>query len=72
MSEEEPVIELEPKNKGPFQWPVFLALVVAWVVLLILAIELKSSVLRMIWPLFLLILVVYLAVCTFVLLRSRK
>jgi len=72
MPEKDPVIELEPKQKSPFQWPVFLALVIAWIVLLVLAIELKSSMLRMLWPLLLVILVIYLAVCTFSVLHARK
>ena len=72
MPDDDPVIELEPRQKGPFRWPVFLAIVIAWIVLLVLAIELKSSMLRMLWPLLLIILVIYLAVCTFAVLRSRK
>lgn len=72
MSDPDPVIELEPKKKGPFKWPVFLALVAVWIVLLVLAIELKSAMLRRIWPLFLIILVIYLAVCTLLLLRNPR
>jgi hypothetical protein len=72
VHDEDPVIELEPKRGSPFQWPVFLSLIAAWVVILVLAVQLKSNLLRMLWPVLLLILLVYLAVCTFTILRSRK
>jgi hypothetical protein len=70
MRDPEPVIELEPKS--PFRWKVFLAIAFLWGAVLALAVELKSNVLRMVWPALLFVLVLYLAVCTFVLLKRRK
>lgn len=70
MPDPKRVIELEPKN--PFRWTVFSAMLVLWVIVLALAIWLKSSVLRMLLPVILLILVVYLGTCTLLLLKNRK
>lgn len=67
---DDPVIELEPKN--PFSWKVVAAFVVAWLVVLAAMIELKLSVLRLILPLLAVLLVIYLAVCTVLLLKNRR
>lgn len=70
MPNPEPVIELEPKN--PFRWTVLLALVALWAVALGLGIWLKSGLVRMLLPLILIVLVLYLGFCTFYLLKNRK
>ncbi len=66
----DPVIELEPKN--PFRWTVVLGLVALWAVVLVLAIYLKSGVLRLLLPVILVIALGYLAFCTLYLLRHRR
>lgn len=70
MSKRDPVIELEPKN--PFSWKVVAAFVAAWLVVLAAMIELKLTVLRLVLPLLAALLVVYLAVCTVLLLKNRR
>jgi len=70
MSDEKPVIDLEPKN--PFSWRVVVAFLVAWVVVLGLVWWLKSNLLRLLLPVIALLLVVYLGVCTLLLLKNRN
>jgi membrane-bound acyltransferase YfiQ involved in biofilm formation len=70
MSDEKPVIDLEPRN--PFSWRVVVAFVVSWLVVLALALFLKSNLLRLLLPVISLLLVVYLGVCTLLLLKNRN
>lgn len=70
MSEQEPVIELTPKN--PFSWRIFVAFVGAWVVVLGLAYFLKSGMIRILLPLIGLVFLVYVVVCTIYLIKHRK
>lgn len=67
---DEEVIELEPKS--PIRWSVVLSLVVAWCIVLFCALTFKMPLVRILLPLILLILVVYLGFCSFVLLKNRK
>jgi len=70
MSEEEPVIELEPKN--PFSWKVVALFLVAWLVVFGLVYELKSGLIRLLLPLIAIIFLVYLVICTLYLLKNRQ
>lgn len=70
MPKNDPVIDLEPRN--PFSWKIVAAFVVAWLLVLAAMIELKLSVLRLVLPLLAVLLVVYLAVCTVLLLKNRR
>lgn len=70
MPEPRRVIELEPKN--PFRWSVVLGVAVLWLVLLGLGVVLKNRVLLLLWPALLFILVVYLGICTIVLLKNKR
>lgn len=70
MSDLEPVIELEPKN--PFSWRAVVAFVGAWLVVLALALLLKNSILRLLLPVIATLFVVYLGVCTLLLLKNRN
>lgn len=67
---EHPVIELEPRN--PFSWKIVIAFVVAWLVALAAMIQLKLTVLRLLLPLLAVLLVIYLATCTILLLKNRR
>ncbi|HEX9781381.1 MAG TPA: hypothetical protein VGA56_01460 [Opitutaceae bacterium] len=66
----EPLIELEPKS--PFRWTMFLALVLTWIVVLGLAIWLKGGAFRVLLPVILVILIVYLGFCVAHLIRKHK
>jgi membrane-bound acyltransferase YfiQ involved in biofilm formation len=70
MSEQDPVIELTPKN--PFSWKIVIAFVSAWIVVLGLVYFLGSSTIRLLLPLIGLIFLVYLISCTIYLLKNRK
>lgn len=70
MPKRDPVIELEPRN--PFSWKVVAAFLVAWLLVLVAMIELKLTVLRLLLPLLAVFLVIYLAVCTILLLKNRR
>lgn len=70
MPKRDPIIELEPRN--PFSWKVVIAVVVAWLLVLVAMIELKLAVLRLLLPLLALFLLIYLAVCTLLLLKNRR
>ncbi len=70
MPKRDPVIELEPRN--PFSWKVVIAFVVAWLLVLIAMIELKLAVLRLLLPLLAVLLVIYLAACTILILKNRR
>lgn len=70
MSDEKPVIDLEPRS--PFSWRVVVAILGAWLVVLGLAWFLKSNLLRLMLPAIALLLVVYLGVCTLLLLKNRN
>lgn len=70
MSEQEPVIELTPKN--PFSWKIVAAFVGAWIVVLGLVYFLKSGTIRLLLPLIGLIFLIYLVSCTIYLIKNRK
>ena len=70
MSEEDPVIELAPKN--PFSWKMVAMFVVAWAVVFAVVYELKSGVIRLLLPLIAVIFLVYLVICTLYLIKHRK
>lgn len=70
MSEEDPVIELTPKN--PFSWKMVAMFVVAWVVVFAVVYELKSGLIRLLLPLIAVIFLVYLVICTLYLIKHRK
>ncbi|GIL00057.1 MAG: hypothetical protein BroJett029_42650 [Alphaproteobacteria bacterium] len=72
MSEEEPVIELEPKNPNPFSWKIVAVFLVAWVVVFALMYQLKSGMIRLLLPAIALVFLVYLVVCTLYLIKNRK
>lgn len=70
MPKRDPVIELEPRN--PFSWKIVIAFVVAWLIALAAMIQLKLTVLRLLLPLLAVLLVIYLATCTILLLKNRR
>lgn len=70
MKRADPPIELEPKS--PFSWKVVACFLVAWVVALVMVIELRSPMLRILMPVIGVLLVVYLTVCTLLFLKNRK
>ncbi len=70
MPKRDPSIELEPRN--PFSWKVVIAFVVAWLIALVAMIELKLAVLRLLLPLLAVLLVIYLATCTILILKNRR
>ncbi|MBK8858397.1 MAG: hypothetical protein IPN11_12205 [Opitutaceae bacterium] len=70
MSEEDPVIELEPKN--PFSWKIVAMFLVAWLVVFGLMYELKSGMIRLLLPLIAIIFLIYLVICTLYLVKNRK
>ena len=70
MPKRDPVIELEPRN--PFSWKVVIAFIVAWLIVLVAMIELKLTVLRLLLPLLAVLLVIYLATCTILILKNRR
>lgn len=70
MSEEDPIIELEPRN--PFSWRVVAAMVGAWLLALVAVLVLKSAMLRLLLPLIALLFVIYLTVCTLIYLKNRR
>jgi membrane-bound acyltransferase YfiQ involved in biofilm formation len=70
MSEEDPVIDLVPKN--PFSWKIVVLFIVAWVVVFALVVQLKSGTIRLLLPLIGVIFLIYLVVCTLYYLKNRK
>jgi hypothetical protein len=70
MAKRDPIIELEPRN--PFSWKIVVAFLIAWVCVLAAMIQLKLTVLRLLLPLLAVLLIVYLAVCTIILLKNRR
>jgi hypothetical protein len=70
MPKRDPIIELEPRNS--FSWKVVIALLVAWLIAFVAMIQLKLTVLRLVLPLLALLLVIYLATCTILLLKNRR
>lgn len=70
MPKRDPVIELEPRN--PFSWKIVIAFIVAWLIALAAMIQLKLTVLRLLLPLLAVLLVIYLATCTILLLKNRR
>jgi len=70
MSEEDPVIELEPKN--PFSWKIVAMFLVAWLVVFGLIYQLKSGMIRLLLPLIAIIFLIYLVICTLYLVKNRK
>ncbi len=70
MSEEDPVIELEPKN--PFSWKIVAMFFVAWLVVFGLMYQLKSGMIRLLLPLIAIIFLIYLVICTLYLVKNRK
>jgi hypothetical protein len=70
MPKRDPIIELEPRN--PFSWKIVIAFVVAWLIALAAMIELRLPVLRLVLPLLAMLLVIYLAACTILLLKNRR
>jgi membrane-bound acyltransferase YfiQ involved in biofilm formation len=70
MSDEKPVIDLEPRN--PFSWRVAVAFLGAWLVAFALVWWLKSNLLRLLLPVIALLFVLYLGVCTLLLLKNRN
>jgi hypothetical protein len=70
MPKRDSVIELEPRN--PFSWKIVIAFVVAWLIALAAMIELRLPVLRLVLPLLAMLLVIYLAACTILLLKNRR
>ncbi|MBP6507871.1 MAG: hypothetical protein KA257_09940 [Opitutaceae bacterium] len=69
-AEDDPVIELTPKN--PFSWKIVALFVFAWVVVLGLVYELKSGTIRLLLPLIGVIFLFYLVACTLYFIRNRK
>lgn len=70
MSDNEPVIELTPKN--PFSWKIVALFVLAWAVVFALVYELKSGLIRLLLPVIAIVFLVYLVVCTLYLIKNRK
>jgi membrane-bound acyltransferase YfiQ involved in biofilm formation len=70
MSENEPVIELTPRN--PFSWKIVALFVLAWAVVFALVYELKSGLIRLLLPVIAIVFLVYLLVCTLYLIKNRK
>ncbi|MCF7687732.1 MAG: hypothetical protein K9M98_10685 [Cephaloticoccus sp.] len=70
MDDQEPVIELTPKN--PFSWKIVAMFVIAWVVVFAVIFELKSGMIRLLLPVIGLVFLVYLVFCTIYLLKNRK
>ncbi|MCC6416362.1 MAG: hypothetical protein IT582_10680 [Opitutaceae bacterium] len=70
MSDQEPVIELTPKN--PFSWKIVALFVAAWIVVFALVYELKAPTIRLLLPAIGFVFLVYLAICTLYLLKNRK
>ncbi len=70
MSENEPVIELTPRN--PFSWKIVALFVLAWAVVFALVYELKSGIIRLLLPVIAIVFLVYLVICTLYLIKNRK
>ncbi|MFZ9681765.1 MAG: hypothetical protein ACO3DQ_00960 [Cephaloticoccus sp.] len=70
MSDPDPVIELTPKN--PFSWKVVAMFIVAWAVVFALVYLLKSATIRLLLPVIAIVFLVYLVVCTIILIKNRK
>jgi membrane-bound acyltransferase YfiQ involved in biofilm formation len=70
MSENEPVIELTPRN--PFSWKIVALFVLAWAVVFALVYELKSGLIRLLLPVIAIVFLVYLVICTLYLIKNRK
>ena len=70
MSENEPVIELTPRN--PFSWKIVALFVLACAVVFALVYELKSGIIRLLLPVIAIVFLVYLVICTLYLIKNRK
>lgn len=70
MPKRDPVIELEPRN--PFSWKILIAFLIAWIAVFAGMIWLKLTVLRLLLPLLAVLLLIYLAACTIILLKNRR
>ena len=65
------VIEYVPKEKGLFRAWIVVVLLLAWVGVFVAALFLKITMLRAVLPLLMLVLLVYLFVCTIAALRRK-
>ena len=70
MSDQEPVVELVPKN--PFSWRIVALFLGAWIFVLGLVYFMKSGTIRILLPLIGLIFLIYLVFCTIYLLKHRR
>lgn len=70
MSDEEPIIDLEPRN--PFSWRIVVGFVVGWLVMLGIALALKTAMVRVLLPVIALVFLVYLVICTLYFLKNRN
>jgi len=70
MDDQEPVIELTPKN--PFSWKIVAMFIIAWVVVFAMVYALKGGMIRLLLPVIGLVFLVYLVFCTIYLLKNRK
>lgn len=59
------------RTRGPFRWSIALLLLVAWLGMLIATALLKMRTLMVLTPLILVVLLIYLLVCTMVAIRSK-
>jgi len=66
------VIDPVPVGRGPFRWWIVVGFLTAWAVLVVAAVWIKLSLVRVLLPGILVILLIYLLICTLYLLRNRK
>ena len=76
MSNDDPqrqpqVMEFVPKGRSIFNWKVVSLLLLLWAAVVVGTIFLKAPLLRIIWPIIVLVLIGYLLICTVVALRRR-
>jgi hypothetical protein len=64
----------KPQSSGVFlfRWSIVLGFLVAWMVVLIAAIWIKAGVFRVLLPAILVVLLIYLLVCTLTAIRSKS
>jgi hypothetical protein len=70
--DEQEVIEYVPKDQSPFRWWVVLGLMAAWFLVLAGIFFLKTTLLRIMLPVIMVALLLYLVICTISVLRRNK
>lgn len=71
-TDEEVLVYVPEDRPSPFRWSIVIGLIVLWLTVLACAIFLKAGMFRVLLPAVMVILIVYLGICSIYLLKASK